>query len=283
MKKGFTLVELMLVVGLMALMGTIAIGGYSAATRGIADRGALDAAKSIADAAVERARLDRTRTYLYLFDEVTGYDDDIDAGTCQGLMIAVRATGRITAIVNGLYCDEFNLERIEATSEEEEDEAESESEGANAEEKATVTRIYRLAQGVSSSSGYLSVYEGNFTTRITDTIDLDEVTEEQDAPENKQVEWKIYGYKQAGSGGSAAFQIGDLYGKEFAITRLPPNYTFSSNVRMDDVNDLGQKLVNVIEVNPEDRAANLGITIYRRQPNGKFESIGDISQVERKK
>lgn len=281
MKKGFTLVELLLVIGIMAVMGTIAVTSYSAATRGMADRAALDAAKSIADAALERARLDRTRTYLYCFNEVTSIDDDLDTGSAQGLLVAVRATGRITAVDNDCYYDEFNLERIESTTEFEEDEAISGGGGSDAEnrENATITRIYRLASGASAQSGFMSVYEGNFSMEIDVPEPEAELNPSGNSPSGTD-RLTIYGYKKVNGGeGGAQFEVGDLYGKEFAVTRLPPNYTFSQNVRMESRTDLGQSIVKVVEVKPEDESVVL--EIFHRLPNGEFKSIGTTQQAEK--
>ena len=42
MRRAFTLMELMVVVGIMAFLGVAATGGYNALQRGIAERGASD-------------------------------------------------------------------------------------------------------------------------------------------------------------------------------------------------------------------------------------------------
>ena len=55
-KRAFTLVELLVVVGIMATMATISIGGYFAIARGMADRGAISTATSLISLAQERAR-----------------------------------------------------------------------------------------------------------------------------------------------------------------------------------------------------------------------------------
>ena len=54
-KRAFTLVELLVVVGIMATMGTMSIGGYFAIARGMADRGAFATATSVISLAQERA------------------------------------------------------------------------------------------------------------------------------------------------------------------------------------------------------------------------------------
>ena len=85
MKKAFSLVELLVVIGIMGMMATLAISSYTSLTRGMNDRAALDLGKSVAEAALQRAKLDRKNTYLYLFDEVIKLDSEMSAGIVAGV------------------------------------------------------------------------------------------------------------------------------------------------------------------------------------------------------
>ena len=261
MRKAFTLIELMVVVGIMAMMSTLAIGSYSALTRGLNDRAALDAARSLADAAVQRANLDRTNVYIFLFNEVTKLDGEMSAGSACGLAVAVRPVGRITQVPQSdLFCDEFgDLDQTYGALEEEDDEA-SESER---ERSASTFRLYNLSRGT-----YATVREGVFKREIGD----------KDLEDGAQREWAVHGFKK--TGGSATFRVGDLYGQEFSITRLPPGYTFSSSVNMSGTSSLGQKQVgNPVTVKPTD-SSTPSIAIYARRPNGSFDNIGNITQAK---
>lgn len=279
MKKAFTLIELLVVVGLMGLMSTIAIGGYSAITRGMADRAALDAAKTILDAAVQRANLDRVRVKVFLFDEVLKLDSDMSAGVGAGVAIAVRPIGRISLKPEaGFFCDEFaDLQHIYGALEEEgQDQTEQDRE-----QSATTVRIYNLR-----TDDYVEVLEGVNEFKISD-IDLEEeirqeASEESSGGETMETmkEWKIYGFKKAKNGeGGATFEVGDQYGQEFAVTRLPPGYFFGQNAQMSSTTDLGQKKVSCLTILPTDRNPPL-VTVYRRRPDGKFEDIGNIGQAK---
>ena len=276
MRKAFTLVELLVVVGLMGLMSTIAIGSYSGITRGMRDRAALDAAKTFLEAAVQRANIDRTKVQVYLFDEVLKLDSEMSAGVGAGVAIAVRPIGRITLVPeSGFYCDEFaDLDQVYGSLAD----ADEEQTEQDREQSATTVRIYNLR-----TKGYVSVLEGVNAYTISD-YDLEaeirsEASENPGAADSMR-EWKVYGFKRAKNGeGDASFSVGDQYGQEFAVTRLPPGYFFGQNVKMSSTTDLGQKQVRCLEILPTDRNPPL-LTVYRRRPDGNLEDIGNIGQAK---
>lgn len=267
MRKGFTLVELLAVMGLMGLMAAMAIGGYSAVVRGMSDRAALDAAKGLADAALQRAIVDGKRTQIYLFDDVLKVDSEMSAGIVNGLAIAVRPVGRISAKVGNLYCDEFgDLERAYSVTGTDVDDNDSKESRSN-------MRLYNIAQkDYAVVKEYVEKVEADENTLVTTTG-------------NKEV-WEMktfttYGFEVDGDSkdGGASFRAGQEYGKEFMVSRLPPGYTFSPNVNMSGVNDLGQHKVKVLDVLPTD-SNSPNITVYRRRPDGRFETIGSTSSVK---
>ncbi len=275
MKKGFTLVELLAVIGLMGLMGAIAIGGYSAVVRGMSDRAALDAAKGIIDAARQRANLDRKKTYVYLFDEVVKVDSEMSAGIVNGVAIAVRPVGRVSAVVGDLICDEFgDLANTYASLSAEEGSSDSEMEAS-----ASTMKLYSIPQ-----KDFALVKEGVFKTsvQVNRTLETPDGDSDETATGVSGEDWVnrrfyYYGFKRVGGG--ATFSAGDEYGQEFAVARLPPGYTFSSSVQMSGASNLGQQGGRIIELNPTDNASP-GVTIYRRRPDGNFESIGSTTQIE---
>jgi prepilin-type N-terminal cleavage/methylation domain-containing protein len=278
MKKGFTLVELLAVIGLMGLMGAIAIGGYSAVVRGMSDRAALDAAKGIVDAARQRANLDRKKTYVFLFDEVVKVDSEMSAGIVNGLAIAVRPVGRVSAVVGDLICDEFgDLAGTYASLGSEDGSSESEMESS-----ASTMRLYSIAH-----KNYALVMEGVFKTssQVNRTLETEDDSSSGSGDSGSGVageDWVnrsfyYYGFKKVG--GDATFNAGEEYGQEFAVVRLPPGYTFSGSVQMSGASSLGQKFLRVVELPPTGNVSP-GVMIYRRKPNGDFESIGSTTQIE---
>ena len=265
MRKAFTLVELMLVVVLMGVMGTLAVGAYSAVTRGMSERAALAAARSFAEVALQRAQIDRTRTFIYLFNEVTRLDGDDAVGLAQGLAVAVRPCGRVTMVDGDKICDEFgDLDRAFKSL----DGATSKPTAGEKQAAASVMRIYNI-----SAQSFADVEEGFYSAEVTDR---DLATCPASNPSEKILSWTTYGFRKT-SGSN--FGVGDAYGQEFAVTRLPPGYVFSSSVNMSSTSDLGQKQVAVIPINPDDTTTP-SFQVYARRPDGTFESIGSTSSTK---
>lgn len=264
-KRAFTLVELMLVIALMGVMGTLAVGAYSAVTRGMSERAALAAARSFAEVALQRAQIDRTRTFIYLFNEVTRLDSDTAAGLAQGLAVAVRPCGRVTMVDGDKICDEFgDLNRSFKSLDADEGDASAGEEQAS----ASVMRIYNI-----SAQSYADVEEGFYSATVQDK---DLATCSAANPSERSLSWEVYGFKKVSG---ADFKVGDAYGQEFAVTRLPPGYVFSSSVNLGSTSDLGQKQVTVIAINPDDTATP-SFQVYARRPDGTFESIGSTSSTK---
>lgn len=266
MKKAYTLVELLVVIALMGMMATLAVSSYSAITRGMRERAALATARSLADAAMQRARMDRAKVYIYLFNEVIVLDTPTSRGSGSGVMIAVRPIGRVTQVPEaGFFCDEFSdVSKIYGTLE---DEGTGGASVNAPDESASTFRLYNITR-----QDYAAVREGVSDTTVRD-YDLEDV-----ADEVKPREWKVYGFKKTGEGG-VAFEVGDLYGQEFAVTRLPTGYFFSSSVPMNGTASLGQKLVRVERIDPTSSSCP-SIQVFSRQPDGSYKSIGDISNVK---
>ena len=259
-RNAFTLIELLLVIALMGVMATLAVGAYSAVTRGMAERGALAAARALADAAIQRAQIDRTKTYVFLYNEVTRVESDTAVGVAQGLAVAVRPCGRVTMVDGDSLYDEFDdLERAYKSLDE------SIAKSGSAE--ASVMRLYNITQ-----KDCADVEEGVYPAEITDN-DLETSTTEK--PEGDSVTWTVYGFKRKSG---STFKVGDAYGQEFAVTRLPAGFTFSSSVNMSSTSDLGLHQVQVIAVDPD--GSTPSFTVYARRADGSFESIGSTGATK---
>ena len=111
-RRAFTLMELMVVVGIMAFLGLAATNGYNALQRGIAERGAVDAASALLKAAKERALVDRIPTAVFCYNRMLREASDDENGVVVGEAVAIRRAGRITKVDGQFLYDEFgDLER----------------------------------------------------------------------------------------------------------------------------------------------------------------------------
>lgn len=255
----FTLVELLMVIGIMGMLATVSVGGYAALTRGMAERGALDAAASLAEAALQRAQVDRTRTYVFTFDEVLRAETDDEAGVACGVLVAVRPIGRVTHAGNYI-ADEFgDLNQGFGSL----DTNANGSPSGNKEVRAGMMRLYNL-----TTKQWATVQSGVFFEQGLDETDLED-------GERRQM--GRHGFKHLNG---ASFSVGDLYGQEFAVTRLPPGFIFGSSIAMNSSSDLGLKQIgSAIEVRPDDGSAP-NLQVYRIQPDGQPKSIGSTSQAK---
>lgn len=107
MRRGFTLLELMAVAGIMAFLGLAAANGYNALRRGMAERGTVDTASALLRAAKERALVDRVPTAVYFWNRCVRAATDIDNAIVVGEAVAIRRFGRITHSNGNYLFDEF--------------------------------------------------------------------------------------------------------------------------------------------------------------------------------
>ena len=116
--RGFTLVELLVTMGLMALLATVSIGGYYGAVRGMTERGAKQDVVSFLRLARQRALVDQVPTaVIFMNRRLSAENVELgESARIVGEAIAVRRVGRITYINGNYLSDEFgDLERTYPT------------------------------------------------------------------------------------------------------------------------------------------------------------------------
>ncbi|MBE6395780.1 MAG: type II secretion system protein [Lentisphaerae bacterium] len=266
-KKAFTLVELLVVVGIMATMATMSIGGYFAIARGMADRGAISTATSLISLAQERSRIDLVPTAVYFYNEVI-QTEDRNKGTefvAAGVAIAVRCSGRISRVTGDLLGDEFaDLDLTYGLAED------------SGPSKSDTFRLYRFnTRKMEYSSVYSEVVEdvvGNEAYLVEKPADRNFRKANGDSEDPNEL--IVYSFRKAGDG-NANWNVGDAYGYEFARIRLPDNYIFGSPSDVPSEKELVKVVNKVIECKPESNGTSLPpIDISARRPSG-WTSIGD--------
>lgn len=69
MNRAFTLIELMVVMAIMGLLGTVSVGGYRAMQRGMEERGVMQSVNSFIRTAYQRAQIDRQPVVVFFWNE----------------------------------------------------------------------------------------------------------------------------------------------------------------------------------------------------------------------
>lgn len=263
-KRAFTLVELLVVMGIMAALATVSIGSYFAVVRGMADRGAIAAATSVISLALERARIDMQPTVVYFYNELVQNKDE-SKGTelvAAGVAVAIRRAGRISRVTGNLINDEFgDLERTY-------DLADNPS--------SIQSDTFRLYRFNFSRMEYSSVYSETVEDEISNEKYLVEKPVDRNFrkpsgdPEDAN---KMLSYAFKIKSGFSGWRVGDAYGYEFARIRLPDNYIFGSAADVPTAKDPIKELSALtLKCFPDSDGGSLEtVRVRGKRPNGWIE------------
>lgn len=279
MKRGFTLLELLVVVAIMGLMGTAAVGGYRQMRRGMEERRVVDNVSKFLTLAAERAQIDRQPVSVFYWNEMLREETDDEPEILVGKAVAVRRSGRITMIVNGCLIDEYgDFEQYEY------DKAEGKekynlSNQANDHQKKRMYRMDDLSVCTYSEVSSIPVcatpsrpMECYVSSNPFETLD------NLGAGGGNQGTMVFFGYKGSISG----WQVGSSYGFEFQRIELPHDYVFDSGLP-SGISSPGSIAVRSFTLQSDSETANIGIQARRQGAGGNVVSrpIG-TAKVENK-
>ena len=234
MRRAFTLLELMVVVGIMAFLGLASANGYNALKRGMAERGAVDAVSAFLRTAKERALVDRVPTAVFFWNRCVREATADDNAIVVGEAVAVRRAGRITYIDSGgkyLYDEYGDLDRSFDTGEEL--------------EKRKGFRLWRMSDnGNVSDMEYSIVSDGVFAN---DGKELVHLTGVSSVMSDGLEDWEkkiLYGdgadedgtiipacaFCKLDGGTFSGWKVGTAYGLEFLRITLPNGFLFGDTV-----------------------------------------------------
>ena len=313
-RAGFTLVELLVVIGLMALLSTISIGGYFAASRGMKTRGAIQDTVSFLRHAMQTSLIDNVPVAVLFVNRFQGRK--ADGAEPYGTAIAVKMAGRITCVaqtggkaVSGsppgaMLIDEFA------------DWNSSFSTRASKSTDEQGVRLYRMTdiantakRGLEGCSSYMKNWVGyirmspkNDEVLISATgkngsqgLLTSQWCSDYNKPENDR-RWGLgFHAKNDGVkiGGSNGWKAGDAYGMEMGSFDLPKGFIFGS--KTPDANGkLTAASTAAIVFTPSDaKNANTytlkmnggSVAVYSLEggdEGAKAEKIGDINDSDLK-
>jgi len=255
MKRGFTLVELMVVVGIMAFLGVAATSGYNALQRGMAERGATAAASSLLSAAKERAMVDRVPTMVFCYNRMLREATDDENAVIVGEAVAIRRAGRVTWADSKYIVDEFMdvLGSYDIVSR------------SDVQQRKGM-KLWRFDDQQMNDMQY-SVVADAVTPLDRTTLNLYTfgawVTGETSA--NSNLHYVAYAFYDLGTSSHApsAWVAGNGYGFEFASMQLPKNFIFEKLVptRLGDV-----RLAKALYFTPDLPNTDKDVNVYRCVP-----------------
>lgn len=106
-KHGFSLLELMAVMSIMAMLSTIAVTGYFSAVRGMARRSAVKHIVNTLVLARQRATLEGSRISVMLYNENVGDDEDGKAVVIPSYVVCKELGAISSKSGSDLLLDEF--------------------------------------------------------------------------------------------------------------------------------------------------------------------------------
>ena len=272
MKKAFTLVELLVVIGIMGLLGTVSVGGYNAMKLGMEERGVMENADAFVRSAYERAQIDRQPTAIFFWNETIRSSTQDENEIVVGRAVAVRRHGRISMVSGELLVDEFaDLEKSFASARTDSDSASDP--GANGGDSGeNVMFLYRLDyQGSTLKLQRSVVYDEPSSSEQTEVY-------MQGRPNDNvgSGELELWGFRLKDRNG-VDWQNGSAYGFEFAELTLPHGYIFGtdySETAETPVREAGTMVFSVVRTSGEvgSQGANGGtdggVSVYALRPDG---------------
>ena len=245
MKKAFTLLELLVVVGIMGLLGTAATNSYTALVRGMKERSAVAAASGLLRAARERANVDRVPTAVFCDTRLIKAPNSEENGVAAGVMTAVRRSGRLSYVSGNYLYDEFA--DLDHTYEAEDREADLKKGGG--------VRLFRFGGINMSDMRYSIVSDRVFTDNQTQVTIFSGT--EGNGPTTNILLKSFYDMKT--SARQATWRAGDAYAFEFNEIQLPDGMIFGSSVPSDPSRD---ELVKVVVFDPENPNDNETVDVH---------------------
>ncbi len=233
-RAAFTLIELLVVIGLMAVLATVSVAGYSAASRGMADRGVIQSTVSALRVAQQTCQIDHVPTRVLFFNQLLTEDSKVkdEYTECHGTIIGIKQAGRITIHSQKLLIDEFA------------DWHQSYSRLNGGDSSSVSMRFYRMnvkqkASSISQCSSLvkpsvdvleLKDYMIEAGTTIKQWCTNHRRTE-SDNEDEKNGNNAVWGMKPENGGLSASdWNVGDAYGIEIVWIDLPKGYIFGKSL-----------------------------------------------------
>ena len=215
-RRAFTLVELMVVIMIMGILGTVSVGGYRAMRRGIEERGVMQNVNQFIRSAYQRAQIDRLPVAVYFWNETLREETDVEPIIVVGKAVAVRRAGRLTKVQGSYLYDEFGDLSFNRLVLDEDDEGMSGADDSGGAVQDDGVYLYKISGNEGSQPQRSLISQTTKRMTLTEPLIL-----------GGQGEMENYAYELIDKGG-VVWQTGDAYGFEFAALELPHGFIFGS-------------------------------------------------------
>ena len=285
MKKAFTLLELLVVMGIVGLLGTVSVGGYHAMQRGMEERGVMQNVNAFVRAAYHRAQIDRQPTAVYFWNETVRSRTMDEHEIVVGKAVAVRRFGRFSRVSGSVLIDEFA--DLDLTYETDRETTGGQSKQSNVIYLYPMEKLSDIASGTQLRRSMVSA-------RVSDESDTvvfangNPPTAEGNDSENTVPAW---GFEIRDEGG-VQWKAGMAYGLEFMQIELPRNYVFGSDYSNSADNPVRTAGTLVFDVGRNDGSGTASgaiegrnsVTVYSLRADGanlKAEKVASSDNPER--
>jgi len=248
--RAFTLIELMLVMAIMGLLGTISIGGFRAMRRGMEERRVGDIVTQFVENAYQRAKIDRQPVAVYYWNETRRSEDSDEGLLVVGRAVAVRRAGRITRKDGNYLIDEFGDLRHSVATDDDGEEDNDETE---------LTEGIKMFLYKMNGNGGSGLKNDRFAVSQATRYKGEKIplmlTDKgwEETHKNKEAEVAAYGWYSEEAG---KWAVGDAYGFEFAEITLPNNYIFGGDFS-EDAKDPIKDAGNPLYIRPDSSGVSL--------------------------
>ena len=216
MKRAFTLVELLVVIGIMGFMGTVSVGGYRAMRRGMEERGVVQNVNQFIRSAYQRAQIERQPVAVYFWNETLRGSGDMANVVVVGKAIAVRRTSRITAVIGKYLYDEFgDLSFSRLILDTDNDDETTDSDQASDDR----TSLYKINGNEGAKAQRSEISSVTVRKKISDPLVMEGASMQ---------DFYAYAFSLADANG-VSWKPGDAYGFQFAEITLPHGFAFGSS------------------------------------------------------
>lgn len=269
---GFTLVELLVTMGLMAMLATVSIAGYYGAVRGMTERGVKQDIISFVRLAQQRALVDQVPTAVFLMNRYLRAENQElgEARRVVGMAVAVRMAGRISYAKGKYLADEYaDLDKTYST---------RKSSGSG----GSTMRLWRMVKNDNVDQCYSTVFDTVERVKLL----TEDMLMNPEHPQTNDV--PVWAFVKEG-GHDAPWRVGDPYGTEIASLQLPHGYMFdnASVSRVGETKGVkafffypdAENIKNKVEA-VGDSFDFSGISIVANRPGGTTKKIGTISKSD---